>query len=516
MNRVVFHGFSHNPTGTGFPGIVYHAGTHFNDKRVWWPMINPFIDYLSRISYIAREADFVADVLYYYGDKIPNSVTPKNTSFSAGEGYDYEVTNTDVLLNNVSVKDGKLIMPGGAEFSMLVLKFEESINPLVLIKLNELVKQGAVIIGPKPLKVAGLKNQADNGMEYESLKNQLWMEMNGNVTIATKNKGKIFSGIKTEELLKALDIYPDLDDPAEKASLIDYIHYKKADLDFYFIRNTTSQWITGKYGFRQNSKIPEIWNPMTGEVVPVTVYNQEEKYIRIPVTMAPLGSCFIVFRPGISSSHYTDVFGSSQNPPMMEFTRKGIVFLTEGQMKIQKNNDSKRIEISNATQLIDGPWKIFFTKGWGAPDSAVFAELTSWTNNSNNGIRYYSGTGTYNKTFQFKGEVPAPKDKRIFLDLGQLSKVARVWLNDRYLGIFWTSPYKADITDYIQKGENKLIVKVANVWSNRLTGDAVTGEKYTRTNITGNGDNLTPWAEVPLIESGLMGPVSIQTSDLVE
>ncbi len=516
MNRVVFHGFSHNPAGTGFPGIVYHAGTHFNDKRVWWPMVNPFIDYLSRISYIAREAGFVADVLYYYGDRLPKSVTPKNTSFTAGTGYDYEVTNTDVLLNNVSVKKGKLILPGGAEFSMLVLKYEENINPLVLIKLNELAKQGAIIIGPKPLKVTDLKNQPDNGMKYETLMNQLWMDVNGNVKNAIHKRGKIFSGIKPEEMLKVLDVPPDLENPSERASQTDYIHYKKADVDFYFIRNTTDQWITGKYGFRQNSKIPEIWNPLTGEIVPLPVYNQEEKHIRIPLTLAPFGSCFIVFRTGTSSSHYTDVFDATHKPPMMEFTNKGIIFLTEGQFNLQKNSESKKVEIRHKNQLIDGPWKIFFTKGWGAPDSAIFSELTSWTNNSNNGIRYYSGTGTYRKTFQFSGQVPAPKNKRVYLDLGELSKVAQVWLNDRYLGIFWTRPYKADITDYIQSGENKLIVKVANVWSNRLTGDAVTGEKFTHTNITGNGDNLTPWNEVPLIESGLIGPVTIQTSDLVE
>ncbi|MBK8884219.1 MAG: hypothetical protein IPN67_18210 [Bacteroidales bacterium] len=516
MNRVVFHGFSHNPSGTGFPGIVYHAGTHFNDKRVWWPMVNPFIDYLSRISSIAREAGFFADVLYYYGDIIPKSVTPKNTSFTAGSGYDYEVINTDVLLNKVSVKDGKLILPWGAEFSILVLKYEETINPLVLIKLNELAKQGAIIIGAKPLMVTDLKNQPDNKMKYESLLNQLWMEINGKATNALQLRGKIFSGIRTEEILKALELYPDLDFPPECASLTDFIHYKKGDMDFYFIRNTSDKWSTVKYGFRQNSKIPELWNPQTGEIIQVPFYKQEEIHLRIPLTLAPYGSCFIVFRTGSTQSHYTDVFDAKQKPPMMEFTGNGILFLRDGIYNLQINNELKSVKISHKTQTIDGPWKISFTKGWGAPDSAIFSELTSWTNSSINGIRYYSGTGTYRKAFKYTGQVPAAKYKRIYLDLGELSKVAQVWLNDKDLGIFWTRPYKADITDYIQRGENKLVVKIANVWSNRLTGDAITGEKFTNTNITGNGDNLTPWVEVPLVESGLLGPVTIQTSDLVE
>src|SRR5690606_37955800 len=102
--------------GTGFPGIVYHAGTHFNDKRVWWPMVKPFNEYLSRISFVLQEADFFADVLYYYGDTIPNFGGHRNSRFTVGPGYDYEIMNTDILLE-LTVKDNKLMNTRtGAEF----------------------------------------------------------------------------------------------------------------------------------------------------------------------------------------------------------------------------------------------------------------------------------------------------------------------------------------------------------------------------------------------------------------
>ncbi len=299
MNRVVFHGFSHNPAGTGFPGYVYHAGTHFNDKRVWWPMVKPFTDYISRVSYIAREADFTADVLYYYGDKIPNSVTPKNTTFSAGPGYDYEVINTDVLLNRVTVKERKLILAGKAEFSLLVLKNEGEINPLVLTKLKELAEQGAIIIGPRPSGAAMVKNLPDKTNRYASMINELWMDADGDAITAIRTKGRIFSGLKPGQILEELHIPPDIACMDNKAILPDYIHYRKGNMDFYFIRNTTDQWITGKYGFRQNGKVPEIWDPVTGNTVAVTIYDQEDKYIKMPVTMAPYGSCFVVFGDGV-------------------------------------------------------------------------------------------------------------------------------------------------------------------------------------------------------------------------
>ncbi|MCK5468304.1 MAG: hypothetical protein KAI99_07345, partial [Cyclobacteriaceae bacterium] len=229
MNRVVFHGFSHNITGSGFPGYVYHAGTHFNDKRAWWLKAKPFINYLSRLSSVFQETDFVADVLWYYGDKIPNSATPKNAHFSVGPGYDYEVINTEILLNNLTVKDGKLILSNGANFSLLALENEDAINPYVLIKLKELADQGAVIVGDKPGKITEIKNSPLSKNDGGNLINQLW-------TNATDKKGKIFSGITPIEMLNDLNVSPDFNYSDKESFLLDYIHYKKDELDFYFIR----------------------------------------------------------------------------------------------------------------------------------------------------------------------------------------------------------------------------------------------------------------------------------------
>ncbi len=516
MNRVVFHGFSHNPQGTGFPGYVYHAGTHFNDKRVWWPMAGPFVDYISRISYIAREADFMADVLYYYGDKIPNSVTPKNTTFTAGPGYDYEVINTDVLLNRVTVKERKLVLSGKAEFSLLVLKNEEEINPLVLTRLKELAGQGAIIIGAKPLRAAPAGNMPDNESRYEAMIDDLWSDAHGDARTAVRSEGRIFSGVEPQQILEELGIPPDIACMDTKSVLPDYIHYRKGNIDFYFIRNTTSHWITGKYGFRLKAGIPEIWDPVTGSTAPVRIFDQGEKYIKIPITMAPYGSYFAVFSDGVPLSHYTDVSDENNMTPYLEYNKRGILFLKEGTIRLEKESGPSVAVLSGRSQTIDGEWKLLFTKGWGAPDSTVLHGLSSWTENPDPGIRYYSGTATYVKSFMFAQNMKASDTDRVLIDLGRVSKIARVSLNGHDLGILWTQPYRADITDYVKSGENILIIIVANVWSNRLTGDAITGEKFTNTNITGNGEGLVPWAKVPLVESGLLGPVTIQTVTLTK
>jgi|TARA_B110000908_G_scaffold67775_1_gene81881 hypothetical protein len=524
MNRVVFHGFSHNITGSGYPGFVYHAGTHFNDKRVWWPKVKPFIKYISRVSSVFQKTDFVADVLYYYGDKIPNSATPKNAHFSVGPGYDYEVINTEILLNNLRVINGKLVLSNGAEFSVLALENENVINPEVLTKLNELIKQGAVIVGEKPKGISNIENSELTIKDSENLINQLWAN-GADISKDIHLKDKVFSGIKAVTILKNLNISPDFKYSDMESFLLDYIHYKKGDMDFYFIRNTSNQWVSRECGFRQQLKVPEIWNPITGKIVPVSVYTQQNQYVNIPITLAPYESYFVVFKKGNTSALYSNIFASDQNPPLMNFTTDGILFLNEGTYKLQNNSHLKQIENKQKTQVINGEWNVSFSKGWGAPETAVFSELSSWTDNKDVGIKYYSGIGTYHKTFEFEKNKSASSGELIFLDLGNLSKVAEVWLNGQSLGIVWAKPYQYDITNIIKKGANKLTIEVANTWSNRLTGDAITGEKYTNTNILEtmlpsksiepSDQTRVPWANVPLIESGLLGPVTIKTSQLI-
>jgi hypothetical protein len=477
--------------------------------------VRPFVDYLSRISYIFQETKFVSDVLYYYGDKIPNSATPKNTHFIVGPGYDYEVVNTDILLNDVTVKNGELFLPGGAHFSVLAIESEPLINPLVLAKLALLARQGAKIVGTRPEKVADMTEpESEAGKDAIQIE-KLWLNVNGLSDHRLMKKGKVFSGISPLGMLKTLGVPPDFSYPDKKSFILDFIHYQITDIDFYFIRNTTGQWISRECEFRQQSRVPEIWNPVTGEIVDVPVYYDEGKIIRIPLTLPPYGSYFVVFKDGNSSAPYTSVISSGKYPPLMEFTSDGILFLDEGTFTLDSRKGNRLAVSIQEIQNINGPWNVTFSKGWGAPDSALFPELSSWTVNKNEGIRYYSGIASYSNSFNYENSASQVTDKRVFLDLGELSKVAEVWLNGQSIGITWTKPFRYDITGKLKTGQNILRIEVANTWSNRLTGDAITGDRYTNTNITntnipGTDRTSVPWAETPLIESGLIGPVTIE------
>ena len=119
---------------------------------------------------------------------------------------------------------------------------------------------------------------------------------------------------------------------------------------------------------------------------------------------------------------------------------------------------------------VDGPWNVSFTPGWGAPRQFVFNKLASWTSSHNGGIKYFSGTGTYRKSFT----VPASfigADNRVILELGSVKDMARVWVNGREMGVLWHAPFKMDVTSALKAGVNNLRVAVTNTWRNRLIGD---------------------------------------------
>jgi hypothetical protein len=505
MNKVVVHGFSHNPSGIGHPGIAYLAGTHFNNKRVWWPKVKPFNEYLSRVSYVLQEADFVADVLYYYGDTIPNYGGHKNSRFMVGAGFDYEIVNTEKLLE-LTVADKKLVLPTGAQFKILALAEESEIDAAVLSKLNELVGKGAIVTGLKPRAIKGRTSDA-------SLIEKLWGKTEKQTLQATG--GKIYGVTEPVQILQAMNVVPDFNYPGHEMRALDYIHYAKKDLDFYFIRNTTGEWISKTCSFRQPKKVPEVFDPVSGEINPVSVYNSTKNQIGLPITLAPFGSLFIVFKPGQPNARFTTI-GSNPDPPQLSYSNHGILIWENGILRANEENKEVTIENHIRKQPIDGAWEVFFPEGWGAPERIIFPELVSWTKFPDKGVQYFSGTATYKKTFQYTINSTIMEGHRIFLDLGDLSNVGEVWLNNKTLGVAWAKPYRFDVTDVIRPGDNLLIVEIANVWSNRLAGDANTGEQYTNTNITatnikGLNKISVPWRDVPLIDAGLFGPVNLIT-----
>ncbi|SFZ93588.1 alpha-L-rhamnosidase [Flaviramulus basaltis] len=520
MNKVVIHGSSHNPSGIGSPGISYHAGTHYNDKRVWWPMIKPFNTYLSRISYILQNTDFVADVLYYYGDAVPNFTGHKNSRFMVGSGYDYEVINTEIL-KKLSIRNNQLVLPTGRQFKLLYLEDEGEIDPEVFLKLKELTAKGAKIVSEKPEKIIARENRPDLKVSLNDI-NKLWLDVGGSVKDITKINGKVFSGISSLDLLKKIGVSPDLYYEDNEFSTLDYIHYKKGTTDYYFVRNTTNEWVSRQCSFRQTNKTPEIWDPVTGDINKVNIYEQLNEQVNMPITLPPYGAFFVVFSEGVKPATYSKINSDELNPPLLQYTTNGTFFLEEAKIDLLKNTETKQVSNYIKTRELEGAWEVYFTEEQKkSGDSVIFPELVSWTKSENDSIKYFSGIAKYVKTFQYDINSSTAKNQKVYLDLGELSNVGEVWLNGVSLGVTWTKPYRFEVTNALKYGYNLLEVKVANTWSNRLKGDAVKGENFTYTNILetvvpGLNKKRVLWKDVPLKDSGLMGPVKLMFMKPIE
>ncbi len=164
---------------------------------------------------------------------------------------------------------------------------------------------------------------------------------------------------------------------------------------------------------------------------------------------------------------------------------------------------------------LNGPWDVRFQPGRGAPESAVFEQLSPWNEHSDTGIKFFSGTATYRKMLQLTAD-EARRATR--LHLGRVECIARVRLNGRDLGIVWTEPWVAELGDALKPGRNELEIEVTNTWVNRLIGDASLSpaERFTKSNVALQAGPRTLKlyqgfaSEDPLMSSGLLGPVRLE------
>ncbi len=330
--------------------------------------------------------------------------------------------------------------------------------------------------------------------------------------------------ITIRNVLAEKGIIPDIFVKGQNPEVLDYIHRSTDDQEIYFVRNTTNIPQDIDAVFRVKHKHPEFWNPQTGERVHVNNFRMEETGVRLGLNLDPLGSMFIVFKEEHTSNYISEVLKDGQlqfplNSEKSAFTLYDGKFLAKenGNYSLQfVNGDQQEFLVNDIPEdkLLTGSWKIRFPYGWGAPQNAEFKELISWTDSENEGIRHFSGIASYHKSFEMEEEMINP-EYRLILDLGKVSKMAEIFLNGKRIQTLWYSPYKVDITEAVKSGTNYLVVNIANVMSNQMTGDAKVPEhlKRTHSNIT-KGPNawMHPWEDVPLIESGLLGPVSIKYS----
>lgn len=483
LNRVYFTTFTCSPEAMGLPGQEFFACTHINPRLTWWQQSGPFIDYMHRTQMVVQEGKFIADILYYYGDHVPN-VFPYKQTDPAGvlPGFDYDVTDETIFLK-LKMKDGRIVVPEGVEYRVLILPDHKVLSLAVLKKLESLLQQGAQIIGYKPESSVSLVGGEQQ--QFHKLADKIWGNGASGKGEKKVGKGQVTWGLTAREYLLSKEVLTDFNVvESESKTDFDYIHYTVGESDVYFVTNQTTERQTINCQFRVAGLQPELWDALTGEIREALAFTQKNRITTVPLTLEPYQAVFVVFNKKIDKN------------------KQGLE---------QRNYPNYK-----TVKDITGEWKVNFDPKWGGPESVTFPKLTDWTLHSNEGIKYYSGTAIYNTTFSVDFDLQ--KSKPYFLQLENVKDVgiAEVKINGIDKGILWTKPFRVEISNELQKGENTLEIKIVNSWFNRVAGDEMFPNKkqFTTTNVVLINDfRGKPRKEIPLEPSGLLGSITIEQAE---
>jgi hypothetical protein len=570
INRCIVHRYAHQPWPDRFPGMTMGQwGTHFERTVTWWSEGKAWVRYLTRCQYLLQEGRFAADVCLFAGEAAPDGA-PHDPALKAS-GHDYDACNADVLRTRMSVRDGRLVLPDGMNYRVLVLPETRFMTPATLEKVRELVAAGATVVGPKPLRSPSLADLPVGDASVQRMADELWGDCDGvSVKEHAFGQGQVVWGRPVTEVLRILGVVPDCEFAGVDEPKMAWIHRVADGADVYFVSNQRPSAESVDCTFRVSGRLPELWHPESGTTELAPVWSEKDGRTTVSIPFEPAGSVFVVFRRAAGSADHVvavtmpQAESAGEPPPKIEILRaayeaqdgsggadvtdKVASLVRAGEVTIHADNAtfgdpvldhvkrlsleytldgrvlSKQVDENDVVELLgppgptplalhqlassaegriewkafqsgtctvrtargaerkievaalpaplalEGPWTLRFPPDWGAPPVVTLERLTSWTEHPDPGVRYFSGTATYARTF----EVPAAwlePGRVVALDLGSVKNLATVAINGKDLGVWWKPPFAGDITGALKVGTNTLEVRVTNLWVNRLIGD---------------------------------------------
>jgi hypothetical protein len=480
VNRIVFHTSAHQPLD-GKPGNVM-VGTHINRNITWAEQAAPLMTYLARTSFMLQQGIFVADLAYLLPEGAPSTMPFWGAGLQPAPpvGHDFDCINTDVLLNRLSVgEDGRLSLPGGMSYRLLVLPQNQQMGLSVLRKIRERVAGGATVVGPKPVKTPGLAGLAGYPVadrELYSMAAELWGDVDGiSVTRHASGRGRLYWGLPLSDVLASQHVPRNFETSRSLDSEVSWIHRKAGDADIYFVVNRTDRSQELEARFRVSGKSAELWHP-DSSLIEQADYSVEDGRTVVPLHMAGRESLFVVFRGRAAAA-------------------------------------SRWLPRATATTIgaVSGPWEVRFPPSIWAPERTYQQQLESWTSSTDFVIKYFSGTVKYSKSLDAPESWFRPGVK-ILLDFGSVKDIIEVTINGGDLGIFWKPPYQADVSDLIKPGTNQLTLRVTNQWTNQQMGWQVPPQKQAPSQSGVAAGSPARGPQTPP-ESGLIGPVSVISVD---
>ena len=294
VSRFVFHRYAMQPWQDYQPGMTMGPwGLHYERTETWWEKSRPWHEYLARCQFLLRQGLFVADLCYLQPEQSPQSFYdhPRNA-------YDFDNCSAEVVMTRMSVKDGRIVLPDGISYRLLVLPNVTAMTPQLLAKIKQLVQAGATVVGPRPVRSPSLKDYPQCDAQVKQLGEDLWGNCDGRTVLEhVYGKGRVIWGTAPDKVLAQAGVRPDF----TNRERLGYIHRQIGESDLYFVANPHPREVQATCRFRVSGKQPEFWWPETGRIEAAAMFDEADGCTRVVLPLGPSESVFVVFRKGASA-----------------------------------------------------------------------------------------------------------------------------------------------------------------------------------------------------------------------
>lgn len=555
INRFIFHRYAFQPWLGIAPGMTMGPwGLHLERTQTWWEQSRAWMAYLTRCQYLLQSGTSFADILVFAGeDAQAEARWGTATEPMVPQGYDFTFINTEQLMK-AKASERRITSSVGLAFKLIVLPEMNYCRPSIMQKLVELVKAGAVLVGPPPKRSPSLNDYPACDANLKATVADLWGGLDGKtITERPYGQGKVYWGQPLEAILKALQTPKDFSYTTEQDATLVYKHRTTPAADIYFISNQSNNAFDLQGTFRVNGKTPYLWHSDSGAMEPAPIFSQAQEggTTTLPLHLDPSGSIFVVFADAVHAEHVVAV-ANRDRPPAPDNTTPVFQLSTETQPWIlhawkpgnyEVQTSAGRVLRANVPSVgepivLNENWNVTFPPRLGAPPSVKLERLMDMSRHPVAGVRYFSGTAGYTTDIELRHGALTPT-RDFYLDLGEVKNIAEVTVNGKDLGIFWKPPFRVLVTAALRAGTNRIEVRITNVWANRLIGDEQLPDDREWIAIPNRGWRMKAWPDWfvenkprpseriafstwrfyskddPLPESGLIGPVKLHTVEKV-